>query len=220
MVVNSVDIVRTIVESMNSTIKGSYTLDSGTTYNVTTCDRKWAFVGGQFGNVTIKELTSTGFKTVGQPQNMTLQAPKFCHGTVQTWNNENTQKSFLQKIPMVYMPEIFNEKIYNVLSKFERDIDCRLIFAVNGDFETWDSDDYHNKALTPLLQMVKEFTDTAKKLNGTNFEYTQQMHPKLGTYTDSKGYTKKMINENLTGIIIDVSIPINKKFKCNCNGMY
>ncbi len=219
MVVNSIDIVRMIVESIDSTITGTYELESGTTYNVTTCDRKWAFVGGYFGDVVITELTSTGFKTTGQPQNMTLQAPKFFHGTVQTWNNETTQLEFLDKMPMVYMPEIFNERFFNILSKFDRDIDCRLIFAVNGDFSSWSSGDYHNYAITPLLQLVKAFIDTAKRLNGTNIEYTQQMHPKLGQYTDNKGYTTKMVNESLTGVIIDTTLQINKKFKCNCNGL-
>lgn len=192
------------------------------------CDTKWARVGlglvddapSGFTIVTVdhenRVITLNGSSWVG---NGTLQRYKFFIGTPISTNEEWTafSRDERQKVPFVWMVEPTQEEIQGVNSDLERISDIRLVFLDDNFIGKWLTDEVHENRLQAIYNAVEWFLKAIKGNPLFEFKdtYVVKNFTKFGTES-TQGFAANIIDANLTGIEVRLSLPINKDDNCNC----
>ena len=226
----TVDIVRELVESLTFTFNidsivdngdGTYTLNGCKTYQLQAMPNCTIEIGGLPYTITNVEhnesITITG-NPVPTVNSFTVPAPFYFHGTVIQTNLELSQIEFFDRIPMVYLLEVLEDN-YNNNSEIplDRESSLRLFFLTNADFTDWKTSDHYKNAVLPMRNLADGFIHA---LNGNKFidnfdNYTLINRVNFGVYTTDKGYTQQIFNDNLSGVEMQVTLPILPEFRCD-----
>jgi len=223
------DIIRTIIARMDNNICiEEVIVNPDNTITAKCCYTAWLMqediLLGQFRvinvipnkEVTVEVIVPGSVLQVGQP--LSIPRPTYFHGTVRNTNAELLKiKDGTQKYPMIYCLEVFNEVFTGdpELSK-ERDSSLRLFFLGSNNYKDWITEDHYQKVIIPLRNMVDSFVSYVN--NGEGFAelepYTTVNHVNFGTFAADNGNLKWLLDGNISGIELDITLPILKSLTC------
>ena len=223
------DIVKLAINEMDNTIciNDSSEVSTGI-WKIEACNTLWAMVGDKItvdtDTWTVTEVVMNKYiivsgVTIAIPSTIELKVPFYFHGTVRATNSElNMTRISSEKFPMVYCLEVFRE-VFNgsVEDTIERESSLRLLFLTENNFKDWITDDHYINVICPLRSMLDSF------INGVNDNvgfgkietYTTINHVNFGTFLDNNGHLKNIFDDNLSGIELEVTIPILKSLDCS-----
>jgi hypothetical protein len=227
----TVDIVKDLVKSMSFTMDitlindngdGTYTLYACNTYHLQECF-KVLYEGANWIVTNVDKNTSITIKPVldSTPAPTALELdiydPYYFHGTVIQTNLELEQISNSNlKTPMIYLLEVLEDTFFNRDEKIERESDLRLFFLTQANFTDWKTQDSYANAIEPMRSLCYSFIDTlnSSKIISNFAQYRIINHTKFGVYMTDKGYEKRIFNDNLAGVELRISLPINRVNDC------
>lgn len=225
-----VDIVEDdIINKMNNVIN----VKSFVGNVLTVCGVKWArdnkTVTDSLGNefkitdvnhdtleITLTPVTGPDFSG----KTLDLPFPSYFFGTPISTNKEwgNFDADEKKKVPFIWLVEPTSETLNPEDNPIERNSDLVLVFLDSNNIEQWRTEDTHSERLRSLYNMVEEFINAINK--NTLFEplVTKRIknYTKFGKETVDKGFEKNIIDANLTGIELRLTLLVNKEDACNC----
>lgn len=233
MIVETVDIVKDLVENINLKLNIKTVSTSGDLHTITVCNT--LYLSGKSNNnsnpyqITIDnneyDVISVENNTIVlqgvEPITLGLKSiasPYFFHGTVIQTNNElSCISDVFEKTPMVYMRRTFTEN-WSRYTSIERTAEITLFFLTQADFSSWSIDDFDTFAIKPMRNLCYKFIDSllTNKQIGKIENYSIIDNIKFATFVNEKGFENQKFNDTLSGVQLDISLPIRKNYKCNC----
>jgi len=230
-IVETVDIVRSLVSELNKTINIDSIVDNlDGTYTVETCDTYYLH---ECLKITIDAVTYTvksveknvSFVIKGDvlptATSFELPAPFYFHGTVIQTNQELINFDQFDKLPMAYLLEVLEDDFFNRDEINDRESDIRLFFLTTANFADWKTGDHYKSAIEPMRSVAYNFINVLNnsKLINIFATYTLINRVNFGVYTTDKGNTKNIFNDNMSGVELRLTLPIRKVLNCNniCN---
>lgn len=199
--------------------------------DLTTCGVKWAAVNKvvKDGNGTEFTVSAVNYDTnvitlvdaTGFTGNMVLQKPYFFVGTPMATNSEwkKFSSNEFNKVPFIWMVEPTPERPDYTGASIERESDIRIVFLDSNNIKDWITTQTHDFKLQSLYNMYTEFARVVR--TSTAFDWdrltgaTVRNLTKFGTET-ADGFEKNIIDANLTGVECRITLPIQKKYGCEC----
>jgi hypothetical protein len=228
-------IIKSIIESLTFTqailsivdnLDGTFTLGVCKTYHLQPVCSYVSIDSVNYRVVGIVNNESITIKAGAQPPQteVIISAPKYFNGTRPAVNEELSQiNQESDKLPLVYLFEIITETYNNNDElQLERESALRLFFLGPANFESWKTVDHYDNAIIPMTNLALAFIDYLNN-NECDFQrvdnYSLINHAKFGVFTDNKGHTNNFFNENLSGVEMRITLPINKSIACSdaCN---
>ena len=228
-----VDIISNIVSQLNYTFvidsvvdngNGTYTLASENTYYCSKYNK--VTIGGLVykieGIVFNVSITVRPFGHSGDPlleTSFELPAPAFFHGTVNSANTEITKsiEIGLETYPIVYLNEILRERfVADELSSLERTSPIKLYFLGLTSYGDNLNPDFLEEILKPMSNVETKFFEVLNKDTNIGLltdDWTRTNIPRFAR-TNENGETELIFSEQLSGLEIEITIPINKC--CDC----
>jgi hypothetical protein len=161
---------------------------------------------------TVKPLGHTNPVTVST---FNLPAPLYFFGSVISTDIEikRTMEAADGTYPIVYLFENIKETFFlDRTLQYERDSPIQLFFLDVSNYRDNLNEDFKNEVLKPLSNLEAKFFEVLRSSKGigklTN-EY-QRMNLARFARTNQDGETDLIFSEELTGIEIDITIPIKK----------
>lgn len=147
--------------------------------------------------------------------------PFYFHGTpIATGNELSIIENNTEKLPMVYLLEIIRDEFINdVNSSIDRETTVRLFFLDEANFEDWDTDGHYSNAIIPQANYAIEFKDFLSqhkyigKLEGNS---SLTYRAKFGISITQNGTQKNLFSNHLSGVELELTIPIKKELGCSC----
>jgi len=223
------DIMKLAITNMKKTvcISDNNKIGAGE-YKLFTCDTMWLSVGDKITvstdtwivtELSINEYIIVTGVNLSIPECIDLTLPFYFHGTVMATNSElNMIKFSSNKFPMIYCLEVFRE-VFNgsVEDAIERESSLRLFFLTENNFENWITEDHYINVINPIRAMLDSFINGIN--NGIGFgkidTYTTVNHVNFGTFAQDNGHLKNLFDDNLSGIELEVTIPVLKDLDCS-----
>jgi len=172
----------------------------------------------QNGDITLK--LPIGVISIIKREKFTIKEPKFLFGTRVNANNEYRLrgKDNRTKLPLCWLVESINETEYNLKSSKERDVTLRIYLLDDNNPTQYLTSDYRLNVVTPMLALKDEIKRVIE--NNVLFElpnaYNTRTITRFGNETES-GVFENIIDDNLSGVELSVTLPIYKSGKnCNC----
>ena len=200
---------------------------------VTVCSHKWARTG-----TTVTDELSNTYTVVSvdydtnevellpngawnfSGDSYTLTKPYFFTGTPlatnKEWSNFNADER--NKVPFSWLVEPTSETFKSVEDTLERESTLLIVFLDSNNVSQWITTETHANRLQALYNMVQEFVDTIKRealFYSDNLEYNTKNFTKFGRETSS-GVENNIIDANLTGVELRLTLPVNKTTSCEC----
>lgn len=226
------DIVKDIVDTMviNLIITDVIVVGDGT-YRVTVCNPEWLFpkyvislgrdlfeivsIDYTRNEVIFKEKAVGTTPLVGE---YLLPTVTFHHGTVKDVNIERSKINVVSsKFPFIFLQEIIRDTWGARDSSVDRTSELRMFFMTNANFEDWRTEEHFQNAIYPmrnLLDRYMENIDAKPKLQREGYETIDLI--RWGTYIADKGFEKRIFNDQLSGIQLDISLTALKGIKICC----
>ena len=148
-----------------------------------------------------------------------LQAYKFFVGTPISTNEE--WKAFnsdeRKKVPFIWLVEPTSERFATLENSLERTSDLRIIFLDDNFARKWLTTEVHKNRLQSVYNCVEQFIRTIQDnpIFGNFPGYDVKNFTRFGTES-TNGFTANIIDADLTGVELRLSLPIYKKSECNC----
>lgn len=166
-------------------------------------------------SLTLKPLKGT---TPVTATSFIIPPPTFLHGTPTAANNEYVRT---KSNPFIWVLE-FLEADYNnsTDSPVKGTFDFDIFFLTDVPQGDWLVTDHYEKAIYPMnneidyfLKILNDRIDLFGDIEG----YKVINHVNFGNYVVNKGYDKKIIEANLSGSQLKISIPyITEDCECGC----
>jgi len=222
------DIVKGIVESMNSSIIGTYNPGSG---NTNFCETKWArkgkvisMAGEEFLIDSIEydqeiEASYLGSLMPAPDLNglIDLPAPFFISGTKLAANREWTiaDIDLTAKTPIIWLLETMRERFFGKGDAREREMELRIFFLDETNVAQYLTEDHRREVVYPMKKMVDEFIRAiaADRNFKTIEDYSIRTFSRFGVEQDN-GMIQNILDANLSGVELSIAIT---KYKGNCN---
>jgi hypothetical protein len=213
-------------------VKSVNSLSSGT-QNIELCYMKWVRVGEYLKDSSDKlwkvtAISSLNVITVKKPtgatdivlnDSLSVVAPKFLFGTHTSANNELTLKR--QKtnniLPLIWLVENIRETEYGKMSSIERDSQLRFFFLDDIDPSNGLNEDFRKNAVSPMIALKDEFLRVIN-LNPIFKRYVSCDTRTITRFGNEKekGVFENILNDNLSGVELNITLNIFKNYKCNC----
>jgi hypothetical protein len=165
-------------------------------------------------SLTLKPLKGT---TPITATSFTIPSPTFIHGTPTSANNEYVRT---KTNPFIWVVE-FLEGDYdnNTDSLVKATFDFDIFFLTDVPKGDWLTVDHYENAIYPMkneinffLKILNDRTDLFADIES----YKVINHVNFGNYVVNKGYDKKIIDANLSGSQLKISIPY-LDIDCDCD---
>jgi hypothetical protein len=219
-----------IVDKMNAQVKVLSFIDN----QITVCDTKWARDGKTVTDslsnaytissvdhgTNVIELTPNGAWSFSG-ETITLPNPKFFVGTPIATNEEweSFDRDERNKVPFIWMVEPTSETFFPKNSPFERQSEIRLVFLDSNNHEQWRTKITHKERLQSLYNMVEWFLNSIRSNRNyfwsEDLSYQTRNFTKFGKET-SQGVDSNIIDAELTGIDVTISLKIKALEECKC----
>lgn len=189
-------------------INKSYTIDSDS-YLVTDIVPNTSFT-----------ITLTTGQSVPVSSSMTIEAPKFEHGTFNMVAGERAKLSnAIRNNDFIYFNEPSTDVVYtDELDARDRDSNCQLFFMKESNFQDWTNLQHYNYCIAATGNLKNAFIQACKNtsfVGEMNQSHTSENHVKWGVIS-TKGHTTTIFNEQLSGKMADITIPFLKQ-DCDFN---
>jgi hypothetical protein len=237
----TVDIVGNLIQTINGSsidlLDDAWTDNGDGTFTQSVCRTWWFKVGYEFADSvlpskihTITNIVKDTSITVTNdsaftPTNNKIILPslKYYHGTVINTNLELNGVQFTENcVPMVYFLEQYTETYFTNDSLLDREANIRLFFLESGNFQDWNTDEHYTNAIYYTRQILEYFVyEILFKTKGIysdlieDYDTTNRVN--FGVYTTDRGNTNHIFDKELTGIELNITLPITKNYiDCYC----
>lgn len=223
-----VDIVEALISQLGFTIKitnnvdnggGNHVLSMSNTYYLTKL-KEIVIDGFDYEvtdfvfneSITVKPIANTNTITV---ETFDLPAPLFFHGTVKSTDVEVGKEVEKNKdtFPIVYLFENIKETFISDKSQLlERTSPIQLFFLDMSNYDDNLNKDFLEEVLKPLSNLEEEFFKVLEKEKGIaklTSDYDRMNLAKFAR-TDTNGETLLIFSQELSGIELDLTLPILK----------
>ena len=168
-----------------------------------------------------KELTIEGTPRITD-ELITLRNPFFITDTPQGANNElSLESANLELHPFVWLLENFPTNYQDPSNQYVGQSRVRLFFLDVSENNYWLNEDHRKECVEPMRNLINQFlVDLQYKVSGeinlsaSNLSLTDRV--RFGVYTGDKGNTKSIFNDQLSGVEVDINIPVKKYAADNC----
>lgn len=200
---------------------------------VTLCKNKWIRVGQVITDGLSKEwliasIAANGDVTLTDPtsptalvkrQVLTIKDPQYLFGTHWSANNEYTLrgKDSRTKLPLVWLVENIREEEFGIKSSLERNAQLRFYFLDDNNPTQYLNADYRLNVITPMIGLKDAFIQAVKDnlLFDVLESWTTRNLTRFGNENE-KGYFENVLDENLSGVELVITLPIFKRGDCKC----
>ena len=153
---------------------------------------------------------------------ITLRNPFFITDTPQGANNElSIESANLELHPFVWLLENFPTNYQDPSNQYVGQSRVRLFFLDVSENNYWLNEDHRKECVEPMRNLINQFlVDLQYKVSGeinlsaSNLSLTDRV--RFGVYTGDKGNTKSIFNDQLSGVEVDINIPVKKYAADNC----
>lgn len=217
-----VGILRQLISEMEIKVCVKSSLDNGDgTFTIETCNTQhvnecsiFSINGSDYTVESIENDSSITFS--GSPilqEDFLLPAPLFIPDTPQGANNEIIErKSEIDRHPFIWLLENFPTNFNFNGSADIAQARVRLFFLDAVQEKSWLEDQHRKNCIEPMLNLVDKFLiDLQKKVSGKIENFTVTNRIRFGQTSGGK----KIIDEHLSGVELDITIPI-KKWSIKC----
>lgn len=228
--VSTIDIIKDLVTNLDLKLNVTSVEIVDSTYKIYTCNTYYL---APQSKVTINAVVYTVVSLVNNEYLIVtgaslpikgvynLTAPFFTHGTVKQANEELSMESdMFKKTPMVFLKRPFSEIFYNGQQSDDRNVDLTLYFLTQADFEHWQIDSFDENAIKPMYNLMNAFIEMLNKNKQINKalinDYRIEEKIKFSVYVNDKGHEKSYFNDTLSGVQLNISLPIRKNYTCTC----
>ena len=152
----------------------------------------------------------------------TVVAPEitFLHGSPISTNEEYNKvldRDSLKKTPFIWLLESYEYENGSRDSSIVASYSARLFF-LDLYYREWLNDEHNELAIKPMENLVRAFknvieTDYSFK---TLESFRSRVRPRFGVEVANKGSRDKIINEDLSGVEVNMSIELFDLSICNC----
>lgn len=147
-----------------------------------------------------------------------IYKPFFKNGTPRATNNELIQiEDSVDKTPFIWLLEINRERIVvDELSPVESENSLRLFFLDQTNFEDYNTGDHYVNVIEPMTNLVEEFIIELGKYSKFDEvkEYVKINWAKFGVFVTDNGVERKILNDFLSGIEVQLDLTLLKKNVC------
>jgi hypothetical protein len=223
-----------ILSNIDSTVEITAIVSaSGGVTVVTLCKNKWIRVGQVITDSLSKQwlitsIAANGNVTLTDPasptalvkrQVLTIKSPKYLFGTHWSANNEYTLRGqdSRVKLPLVWLVENIREEEFDERSSIERNSQLRFYFLDDNNPSQYLNADYRLNVVTPMIGLKDAFIQAIKD-NLLFDDYGSVSTRNLTRFgnENEKGYFENILDENLSGVELVITLPIFKRGSCNC----
>jgi hypothetical protein len=227
---NLVDIIKGIVSNINLEIE-VISIDVTTVY---LCSTLHITVGSTVGdglgnNYEVTELMDDAYIKVSPLgvapafNGSIVIAPSLTclHGSPSSTNDEylDIQQVSRDKTPFIWLVESYEYEMQALDSSVIAKYDARLFFLDLANEELWINDQHNDLAIKPMENLQKAFKNVID--NDFSFKrlgnYRVRVRPRFGVEVTNKGSNDKIINEDLSGVEVNMTIELYDLSICNCN---
>jgi len=227
------DIVKDeIIDKIDLTVKVISVSNVGSVFTIELCDNKWVRVNQYLNDGThnwlITAINSNGIITATKPsgssnitkrQILTIKEPTFMSGTKLAVNSEwlSLTNDMRNKLPLIWLLESIEEQEFGIKSSIERKSKIRVLFLDDNNPKQYLIKDYRKNVVSPMLGLKDSFVDAINK--NLIFDYIESWSSKpftrFGTENEN-GYLNNILDADLSGVQLDISLPIYKRKECKC----
>ena len=156
-----------------------------------------------------ESITVTG-SIIPTATEFTIEPPVFKHGTPKKVDGEISNTN-TKSYPFIWLLE-FLDIDYNDRFEDTENVtpDLNLFFLTDTYYQNWDIDQHYTEAIHPMLNEIDFFIRTIKKrrdLFGELERHTVTNHVNFGEYITNKGYDQEILNGQLSGCQLKISLP-------------
>jgi hypothetical protein len=193
---------------------------------VTFCDIKWLRLYNQFleGQEVISivgnQVTLTTSQPLAQGETLTIERPKFFHGTpyntVQEWHDFTTNER--EKLPFIWLVTPSNERFNDYKTTIQRVSSCQLFFVHWSDWQMLNQNRV-NETIEPLHRLIDNFVETiddnVRAFGKLDNRGQRRDYPKFGRESN-KGIEEVIMNSTLGAVRLEIDLRIKRDLKCKC----
>jgi hypothetical protein len=228
MIDEAAEIVKGIVESIDSSIVGSYNSATGLTEF---CNTKWArkgkvisksgeeFLIDQIEYDQEIEASYLG-STIPSPELdgiIDLPSPFFISGTKIAVNNEWTKadNDLTKKTPIIWLLETMRERIFGRGDVRDREMELRIFFLDETNVAQFLTEDHRREVVFPMQKLVEEFIAAIGKDRRfrTIEDYSIRTFSRFGVEQEG-GMFQNILDANLSGVELIITLT---KYKAGCD---
>ena len=227
MKIQTVDIIRDLVESLGVTITINSVTNNSPYYTLNVSCTWWLSINQQIEiagkpykiiSFLINEsltVESVGVAFVPVPGTFNLAAPTYLHGTLKMAGTEvdaQTDKTIL--CPFVYLFEIIRDK-KNTDEEIviDRETDLRIFFLNSVDSPNWLTEDHYTNFVYPMQQMVDRFMNKVENSSLFTFNLRYDTTPLLNV-SENGTQDRSIFDCNLSGIELVLFAEIRQDLSC------
>ena len=143
-----------------------------------------------------------------------IQNPYFYNGTPYAVNNELSKIDSNNKVPFVYLYEIFKERRTSIDSGWVKESDLSLHILDYANMRDWSTKDHYTEVIIGINKLVNFIIDELNSsLSFYQFEETYELvnHVKWGQFSNFRGHTNSVFNEHLSGIELNFTLRIREQ---------
>lgn len=144
----------------------------------------------------------------------------FLHGSPSSTNNEylNISNETLQKTPFIWLLEPYDEDEEDRDSVLDCSFSGRLFFMDWADESTWLNDEHNTNVIVPmenLREALKQVVEGSYSFRSTS-TLRSKPRSRFGVVVSDKGSSKKIINEDLSGVEVSFNFDLFDTDICKC----
>lgn len=219
------EIFNGLVGQISPDIKVNYQVNNKYYVDSTKWSRKGKTISGMnaLGVQITKKITNVSNDEFIELEDMlivddtlTIDSPFNITGTKIATNLEWTKASnfAIDKTPLVWLLDTFDEQEYGAESSIERIIDLKVFFLDETDIKNFYTSDHKREVIQPMMNLKDEFLKVIKK--NRTFKAVEsdkiKYFSRFGTES-TQGFEKNILDANLSGLLLSLSLT---KFKGNC----
>lgn len=232
----TVDIVGSIIADMLVELHISNVEDLGNNkYKLTTCNTQYLntlYVFELDGNaVKVIEFEFNSYVIVESINYIPLQnkyllpAPRYFFGTLIEVNSEIEEIPYQDgKYPYIFLLERMTEDFNSdEESTMDRRSPLKMFFLTNYDEGNWQTKDHYKEIINPMTNIRNIFLSLLKKSKLVNDEETFNddwrgtNYVRFGTYSENNGNIKSLMNEDVSGVGLEINVIFVKILNCKNN---
>lgn len=216
-----VKILQRVIDGFNPLVKvvSCEEIETGK-YTLTTCDPMYLRLHSRFTvddvAYTVTEFVSDKVLVIEGSEAITrsfyLDTPYFITDTPQGANNELCATDYSDKVhPFIWLLDNFPTIMLNDDSPNVAEARVRLFFLDISQNGSWKNTQIRQNAINPMRRLCDAFLKEIKReICGTLKGVTRQLidRPRFGIYTSDQGNNQSIITQELSGVELDITIPI------------
>ena len=144
----------------------------------------------------------------------------FLHGSPSSVNSEYAQvdQQTLNKTPFIWLLEPYDENDGDIDSALDCSFSARLFFMDWAYNQGWQNDQHNTNVIVPMSNLRDAFKEVIN--NSYSFRSTtivrSNPRSRFGVVISNKGSSKTIINEDLSGIEVNVDLDLFDTDICKC----